>query len=147
MIMKSRLIIISSLLVSMFFIAGCGSETPMQDLKDAAKQIDKIEQQSENAQTKEEAFTVLRDLNDAMKDVREAVLTLDGKYKDMRVGGEEFKKAKQSEDFKQTMEEFNQINSDIDASLAAISQNLEPYKDDKEVKKMLEKLQSLLISR
>ena len=119
----------------------------MQDLKNAAKEIDKIEQRSENVQTKEEAFTVLRDLNGAMKDVREAVLGLDNKYKDMRVGGKEYQEAKQSADFKKTMAEFEKINSDIDSSLAAISQNLEPYKEDEEVKKMLEKLQSLLISR
>ncbi len=145
--MKMRLIVISSLLAGMIFMAGCGSETPMKDMRSAAKEIDKIEQQSKQVQNKEEAFTVLRDLNGAMKDVRESALTLDEKYSDMKAGSEEFQKAKQSEDFQQTMQEFNKIRSDIDASLAAISKNLEPYKDDKEVKKMLEKLQTLLISR
>jgi PBP1b-binding outer membrane lipoprotein LpoB len=145
--MKVRLIIISSLLASIIFMAGCGTDNPMQDLKDASKEIDKIEKQSENIQNKEQAFTVLRDLNGAMKDVREAALALDNKYKNMRVGSDEFKKAKQSEDFKQTMNEFEKINSEIDSSLAAISKNLDPYKDDEEVKKMLSKLQSLLISR
>ena len=128
-------------------MTGCGSENPMQNLKDAAKEIDKIEQQSENVQNTDQAFTTLRDLNNAMKDVREAVLALDNKYKNMKVGGEEFKKAKQSEDFKKTMEEFEKVNSDINASLATISENLDPYKKDEEVKKMLTKLQSLLISR
>ena len=145
--MKARIILISSLLVGMLFMAGCGSDTPMLDLKNAAEEIDKIEQRSENVQTKEEAFTVLRDLNGAMKDVREAVLGLDDKYKNMKVGGEEFEKAKQSQEFKQKMAEFEKVNSEIDSSLSAISSNLEPYKDDEEVKKMLEKLQSLLISR
>ena len=145
--MKIRLALISSLLVSILFLSGCGSEAPMQDLRNAAKQIDQIEKQSENVQNKEEAFTVLRDLNDAMKDVREAVLGLDNEYKNMKVGSEEFQQAKQSEDFKNKMAEFEKINSGIDSSLAAISKNLEPYKDDEEVKKMLTKLQGLLISR
>ncbi|SRR6056297_507775 len=145
--MKVRLIIISSLLAGILFMSGCGTDNPMQDLRDASKEIDKIEKQSENIQNKEQAFTVLRDLNGAMKDVREAALALDNKYKNMRVGSDEFKKAKQSEDFKQTMNEFEKINSEIDSSLAVISKNLDPYKDDEEVKKMLNKLQSLLISR
>jgi transketolase len=131
----------------MIFMAGCGSENPMQTLKNAAKEIDKIEERSENVQTKEEAFTILRDLNDAMKDVREGVLSLDAEYSNMKVGSEEFQKAKQSADFQNKMEEFNQINADIDSSLANISENLDPYKEDQEVKKMLQKLQSLLISR
>lgn len=145
--MKARIFVISTLLAGILFMTGCGSENPMQNLKDAAKEIDKIEQQSENVQNTDQAFTTLRDLNNAMKDVREAVLALDNKYKNMKVGGEEFKKAKQSEDFKKTMEEFEKVNSDINASLATISENLDPYKKDEEVKKMLTKLQSLLISR
>jgi Rad3-related DNA helicase len=145
--MKARLTVISSLLAITLFMVSCGSKNPMQDLRDAAKEIDKIEKQSENVQNKEQAFTVLRDLNNAMKDVREAVLALDNKYNKMSPKGEEFKKVKQSEDFKKTMQEFEKINSEIDSSLAAISENLDPYKDDEEVKKMITKLQSLLISR
>ena len=145
--MKIRLIVISSLLASILLMGGCGSETPMKDLKDASNEIDKIEQQSENIQNKEEAFTVLRDLNSEMKNVREAVLALDNKYINMKPDSEEFEKVKQSEEFKNTMEEFEKINSDINSSLAVISENIEPYKDNEEVKKMIEKLQSLLISR
>jgi len=145
--MKARYIIISSLLVGMIFMAGCGSENPMQQLKDAAKEINNIEERTENVQNKEEAFTILRDLNDAMKDVREAALSLDAEYSNMKVGSEEFKKAKESADFQNKMEEFSKINADIDSSLATISENLDPYKEDEEVKKMLQKLQSLLISR
>lgn len=145
--MKARIILISTLLAGMIFMAGCGSETPMQDLKDASKEINKIEKRSKDLKNKEEAFTLLRDLNNEMKDVREAALSLDSKYKNMKAGSEEFKKAKQSEDFQKTMEEFSKINSEIDSSLAVISKNLDPYKEDEEVKKMLSKLQSLLISR
>lgn len=128
-------------------MSGCGSETPMQDLRDASKEIDKLEEKSKNLKNKEEAFTLLRDLNNAMKDVREAALTLDSEYKNMKAGGEEIQKAKQSEGFKKTMKEFSKINADIDSSLAVISKNMEPYKEDEEVKKMLNKLQTLLISR
>ncbi len=145
--MKARLTVISSLLAFMLLMTGCASETPMQDLKDAAKEIETIEKQSQDIQNKEEAFTILRDLNGAMKNVREAVLALDSKYKNMKTGSEEYKKAKESEEFKNTMEEFNKINTRIDSSLANISKNLEPYKDDQEVKKMLNKLQTILISR
>ena len=145
--MKARLIVISSLLVSMFLMASCGSETPMQDMRDAAKEIQKIEEKSKSVDNKEDAFTTLRDLNNAMKDVREAALALDNEYKNMKAGSEEFKKAKQSEDFQNKMEEFKKINSEINSSLAVISKNLDPYKKDEEVKKMLSKLQSLLISR
>jgi predicted nucleic acid-binding Zn-ribbon protein len=145
--MKARLILISTLLVGIIFMSGCGSETPMQDLRDASKEIDKLEEKSKNLKNKEEAFTLLRDLNNAMKDVREAALTLDSEYKNMKAGGEEIQKAKQSEDFKKTMKEFSKINADIDSSLAVISKNMEPYKEDEEVKKMLNKLQTLLISR
>ena len=145
--MKIRLIIISSLLASMIFIAGCGSETPMKDLKETAKEIDKIEKRSENIQNKEEAFTLLKDLTSQMKDVREAALALDDKYKDMEAGGEEIKEVKQSEEFKNKMAEFEKINSDIDSSLKVISKNVKPYKDNKEVGNMLEKLQTILISR
>jgi len=145
--MKARLTILSILFTGMIFMAGCASETPMKDLRAAAKEIDNIEERSENVQNAEEAFTILRDLNGAMKDVRGAALSLDEEYTNMKVGGEEFQKAKQSEEFKNKMSEFNKINSDIDSSLATISENLEPYKEDEEVKKMLQKLQNLLISR
>lgn len=145
--MKARLTILSIFLTGMIFMAGRASETPMKDLREAANEIDNIAERSENVQGNEEAFTILRDLNGAMKDVREATLTLDAKYTNMKVGGQEFQEAKQSEDFKNKMEEFNKINSNIDSSLATISENLEPYKKDEEVKKMLQKLQDLLISR
>jgi geranylgeranyl pyrophosphate synthase len=145
--MKVRTSIISGLLVLMFFMSGCGDKAPMQNLKESAKEIEKIAEQSKNIQNKEQAFTILRDLNNEMKDVREAVLALDNKYNKMKPGSEKFKDVKQTDDFQNTMKEFEKVNERINSSMASISKNLEPYKEDEEVKKMLEKLQTLLISR
>ncbi|MCF8332428.1 MAG: hypothetical protein K9H84_08255 [Bacteroidales bacterium] len=144
--MKTRLFLISSLILGLLMFSGCGSDSnPMDDLKEASKEIDNIEERSNDLNSPEEAFKILRELNQVMKDVRGAVMSLDFEYKDM--SKEDFEAHKQSAEFKQKMAEFEKVNADIDKSLATISKNVEPYKEDKQVKDMLEKLEDILISR
>lgn len=128
--------------------SGCGSDaTPMDQLKEASKEIDNIEERSADLNSPEEAFKLLRELNQVMKDVRGAVMGLDKEYTDMKPGSEEFNKIQQSAEFKQKMAEFEKVNAEIDNSLATISKNVEPYKEDKQVEDMLKKLEDILISR
>lgn len=163
--MKARLLVITSLLISIVFMAGCSSDTPMQQLKTASQEIDKIEKRSENIKNKEEAFTLLRDLNQELKDIKNAALALDEKvmngidtanYEMYKPNGNDafnqleesdFKSKQHYEDYKNNVKQFEKFNADINSSLAVISKNLEPFKDDEEVSKMLEKLQGIMIKR
>ena len=100
------------------------------------KKIQEIEKKSENLSSADEAFTLLRNLNQAMKDVRDKILDLDKKYRTA------------SEAEKQKMvNNFEQINQEIDKSLATIRENIKPYEDDPQVKNMIDKLENMLISR
>ncbi|MCF8230808.1 MAG: hypothetical protein K9J27_01370 [Bacteroidales bacterium] len=134
--MKTRLIIITGFLLSVFLLGGCGSDKAPEDLKTDVKEIQKLEKQSEDLNSADEAFTLLRNLNQAMKSVRDKVLALDTKYRSA------------SEAEKQKMvNEFEEINKKIDNSLGTIRKNIKPYEDDKQVKNMIEKLEGMLISR
>jgi len=134
--MKTRLIIITSFLLSVFLLGSCGSEKAPEDLKSDVKKIQEIEKKSENLSSADEAFTLLRNLNQAMKDVRDKILDLDKKYRTA------------SEAEKQKMvNDFEQINKEIDKSLGTIRENIKPYEDDPQVKNMIDKLENMLISR
>lgn len=134
--MKTRIILLTSVLLSVFILSSCGGEKTVSDLEKEAKQIQKIEQRSKDINNEEEAFTLLRDLNQSMKDVREVVLSMDIQYRE----------ATDAEKQEMT-NNFKKVNKEIDQSLSVISKNVEPYKDEEKVKNMLEKLNDLLISR
>ena len=134
--MKTRIIIITGFLLSVFLLSGCGSEKAPEDLKSDVKKIQELEKKSENLSSADEAFTLLRNLNQAMKDVRDKILDLDKKYRTA------------SESEKQKMvNDFEEINKEIDKSLGTIRENIKPYEDDPQVKNMIDKLENMLISR
>lgn len=134
--MKARLIIITSFVLSVFLITGCGGKKTVEDMKQEAKNLETLAERSQNINNAEEAFKLLRDLNQTMKDVRGIILAMDATYRDA------------SDSKKQEMTgEFEKVNNQIDKSLNTISENVEPYEDEEEVQKMLKKLEDLLISR
>lgn len=135
-IMKARLIIITSFVLGVFLLSGCGGKKTISDLEKEAKEIQQIEKRSENISNATEAFKLLRDLNQSMKDVREVVLAMDSKYRN----------ASDAEKQKMT-NDFDKVNKKIDKSLSAINSNIEPYEDDEKVTNMLNKLNDILISR
>ncbi|MGM0612127.1 MAG: hypothetical protein ACQESM_01320 [Bacteroidota bacterium] len=152
--MKSRMLILSTVIISMFFLAGCGEESnPMQDLEGVSKNINKIEEKSEQIDNAEEAFTVLQNLNDELKNLRDASMSLDDKHRDVnptkakREGIDEDEQIKQSDDFERDMQKFDKITDDINSSLKVISENVKPYKDDPEVKKMMGKVETIMITK
>lgn len=134
--MKSQITIIASLLLSLLFFSGCQSETTPEDLQEDVKTIKEIEKRSENIENKEDAFEILRDLNQSLKSIRDKILELEMKYRD----------ASENER-KQIEKEFNTANTEIDQSLKVISKNTEPYKEEEEVSKMLDKLNEIMISK
>lgn len=134
--MKTRLILLTSVLLSVFILSSCGGKKTVSDLEKEAKEIQKIEQRSKDINNEQEAFKLMRDLNQSMKDVREIVLEMDLKYNDV------------SDAEKQKMtSNFEKVNKEIDQSLSVINKNIEPYEDKEKVKNMLNKLNDLLISR
>lgn len=134
--MKTRLIIITGFLLSIFLLGGCGSEKAPEDLKTDVKEIQKLEKQSEDLSSADEAFTLLRNLNQTMKTVRDKILELDKNYRNA------------SEAKKKEMEnEFQEVNKEIDKSLKVIRKNIKPYEDDEQVSNMIDKLESMLISK
>ncbi len=135
--MKTQITLITSLLLSLLFFSGCQSEKKQGPLlQEELKAMKQIEQRSENIQNSEDAFIVLRDLNQTLKDIREGILTLENEYRAV------------SENEKQQIEsEFNIVNSEINQSLNVISNNIEPYKEDERVSKMLVKLNEIMISK
>lgn len=134
--MKTRLLIISSFLTGILILSGCGGDKTSNNLGAEAAEIQMLAERSENLTNAEEAFALLRDLNQSVKDIREIVLTMDEAYAEAPV---EEKAAMEAE--------FDVVNSKIDTSLSIISKNIEPYRNNEKVEKMLNKLNDLLISR
>ncbi|MFO8054253.1 MAG: hypothetical protein R6U19_03715 [Bacteroidales bacterium] len=146
--MKNPIVIISSLVLSLLIFNSCGSDAPadhLADLEAINSNIEKIAEKSESISSHEEAFTILRDLNQEIKSMRGTVLAIDEEYRDLSES--EFEEAKQSPEFKERMQRFEQIMEKMDASLQKIKRNVEPYKSDRQVKNMIEKLENILISR
>lgn len=135
--MKTQITYITSLLLSLLLFSGCQSEKKQGPLlQEEINTLKQIEQRSENIENPEDAFNVLRDLNQSLKDIRDEILTLENKYRMV------------SENEKQQLEsEFINAKSEIDQSLNVISNNVEPYKGDERVSKMLEKLNQIMISK
>lgn len=146
--MKTRILYISSLFLSLLIFSSCGSDAPADhfaDLEAINGNIEKIAEESESVSSAEDAFTTLRKLNQEIKSVRGTVLAIDAEYRDLPES--EFEKAKQSPEFKQRMQRFEQAMDKMDASLQKIKSNVDPYKSDEQVSQMYEKLESILISR
>lgn len=136
--MKTRITFIASLLVSILLFSACQSEDEQQGpmLQEEVKSIQQIEERSANVSNPEEAFVLMRDLNQTMKDIRNQILSVEEKYRTV------------SESEKQQLEsEFKKANTQIDQSLEVISSNIEPYKEEERVSKMLEKLNEIMISK
>ena len=136
--MKTQMTFIASLLVSLLLFSGCQSEEEQQGamLQEEVKSIQQIEERSANVSNPEEAFVLMRDLNQTMKDIRNQILSVEQKYRTV------------SESEKQQLEsEFKKANTQIDQSLEVISSNIEPYKEEERVSKMLEKLNEIMISK
>ncbi|MFO8234362.1 MAG: hypothetical protein R6U04_03000 [Bacteroidales bacterium] len=135
--MKTRLTIITSLLLGIFIFSGCGSEeTTPENLDEDIKMLQELEERSGNIENKEEAFTLLRDLNQTMKSIRDKLLSMDAVYREAS-----------DEEKKRMEEEFEEANEQMDASLKVIRENIDPYKDGEEVSKMIEKLNEIMISK
>jgi hypothetical protein len=136
--MKTRITIIASLLVSILLFSGCQSEDEQQGtmLQEEIKTIQQIEERSANIDNPEDAFILMRDLNQTMKDIRDQILSVEEKY---RMASESEKQ--------QLKSEFQEANTQIDQSLKVISGNINPYKEDERVSKMLEKLNEIMISK
>jgi outer membrane murein-binding lipoprotein Lpp len=134
--MKTRLTIITSILLSLIIFSGCQSESTPENLQEDVKEIKRIANNSENIEDKEDAFEILRNLNQKMKDVRDNILAMEAKYRTA------------SENKKREMEsEFKEANAQIDESLGVIRENVDPYKNEQEVSKMIDKLNEILISK
>ncbi|MFP4017991.1 MAG: hypothetical protein ACLFNL_02750 [Bacteroidales bacterium] len=136
--MKSRiLIIITSLLVGALIFSGCKSEdkTP-ENLEEDVKALQELEKSSENLENTDDAFTLMRELNQTMKGIRDKLLSMDANY---NTATEEEKKKMEKE--------FEDANKEIDKSLKTIKENIKPYEEDEEVSKMIQKLNEILISK
>lgn len=138
--MKARYSIIISLLIGIFLITGCADEKPqkaIETLNEELKEIDKLVERSENIENENDAFTLVRDLNKSMKDVRDAVLSMDSEYA-------ELKNESQREKVKA---QFAEANKKLDEKLQKISKNVEPFKDKPRVKQIMGKFHEVLISK
>jgi len=127
------------LLLTMLLLSACGGDKQgtLDKLRAEAKEIQNIEARSDQINSAEDAFNVLGDLNQSMKQVRDACLNLDAEYRE----------TKETPAKDQMKKEFSQINRQIDQSLKTISKNLEPYKEKEEISRMLEKLREMMISK
>jgi ribosomal protein S20 len=135
--MKTKITFITFLLLSSLLFSGCQSKKKQgQLLQEEVNAMKQIELRSENIENSEDAFIVMRDLNKTLQDIREAILTLEKDYHAA------------SENEKQQLEsKFKSANSEIDQSLNVISNNIESYKGDERVSKMLDKLKEIMISK
>lgn len=126
-------------LLTMLLLSACGEDKQgtLDNLRAEAKEIQKIEARSDQINSEEDAFNVLRDLNQSLKQVRDECLDLDAEYRE----------TKETPAKDQMKKEFSQINRQINQSLKTISKNLEPYKEKEEINRMLEKLREMMISK
>ncbi|MGC9343651.1 MAG: hypothetical protein ACP5E3_13185 [Bacteroidales bacterium] len=135
--MKTQITFIVSLLISLLLLSGCKSDDKQGPLlQKEINSLKQIELQSENIANSEDAFNILRDLNQTLKDIREGTLTFENDYRAV------------SENEKQQLEtSFINAKNEIDQSLKVISNNIDPYKNDERVSKMLDKLHEIMISK
>jgi hypothetical protein len=134
--MKTPITIITSIFLSLLLFSGCQSESSTEGLQEEVKEIQRLEKESGNIKNKEDAFELMRNLNQTMKDVRDKILEMEANYR------------KASENERKEMEsEFEKANAQINESLKIISENVEPYKDEEQVSQMLNKLQEVMISK
>jgi|GEM_PF-905619 chromosome segregation ATPase len=146
--MKIRILVISSLVFSFLLFSGCGSDAPadhMADLEGATKNIRNLADDSEDVSSAEEAFTLLRNLNQEIKGVRDAVLSIDTEYANLSKA--EFEARQNTPEFRERMARFENAMDDMDQSLQTIKSNVDPYKSDEQVSQMYDKLETILISR
>lgn len=146
--MKIRILIISSLVFSFLLFSGCGSDAPadhMADLEGITKNIRNLADESENVSNPEEAFTLLRSLNQEIKSTREAALSIDAEYADLSKA--EFEVKQNTPEFRERMARFESAMDDMDQALQTIKSNVDPYKSDEQVSQMYDKLETILISR
>ena len=125
--------------MSMIFLSSCKEEPKeaINTLEDEAKEIENLAERSKDINNAEDAFVLLRDLNQAMKHVRDAVLLLDNQFNKI-----------DDEAKKESIEErFAKVNKEIDNNLNTISKNLDPYKDSEKVDQMMKKLEQVMISK
>ena len=134
--MKTRITIITSVFLSLLLFSGCQSESTSDGLQEEVKEIQRLEEESGNIENNEDAFELMRNLNQTMKDVRDKILEMEANYR------------KATENERKEMEsEFEKANAQINESLKVISENVEPYKDEEQVSQMLNKLQEVMISK
>lgn len=135
--MKTQITFIFSLVVSLLLVSGCKSEEKQGPLyQKEINSLKQIEQRSENIVNSEDAFNILRDLNQTLKDIREATLAFENYYRNV------------PENEQQQLEnEFINAKNEIDQSLKVISNNIEPYENDERVSNMLDKLHQIMISK
>ncbi len=135
--MKTHLAIITSFLLSVLLFSGCQSDKAKPaDLQEDIKEMKLLAERSENLENKKEAFDLMKDLNQNMKDIRDKTMEMDMKYRSA------------SENEKEEMErKFEEVTTKIDKHLGTIKKNIEPYEEDDEVAKMIEKLNEILISK
>ena len=135
--MKTHLAIITSFLLSVLLFSGCQSDKAKPaDLQEDIKEMKLLAERSENLENKKEAFDLMKDLNQNMKDIRDKTMEMDMKYRSA------------SENEKEEMErKFEEVTTKIDKHLGTIKKNIEPYEEDDEVSKMIEKLNEILISK
>lgn len=137
--MKTHIItVITSLLVGALIFSGCGKseDTEPENLTEDVKALQELEKSSENIDNKDDAFTLMRELNQTMKGIRDKLLSMDANYRTA------------TEEEKDKMEkEFEEANKEIDKSLKTIRENIKPYEENEEVSKMIQKLNEILISK
>jgi predicted nucleic acid-binding Zn-ribbon protein len=145
--MKIRILFITATIVSLTALTSCNKEgsDPIEDIKNSITEINKIEERSNDISNELEAFEVLRDLNQEMKNIRNASLALDEQYADVK--REDEGTLADDPEFTKKMEEFEQCLNTIDQSLQVIRKNVQPYEDKEEVEKMIKKLNHIMITK
>ncbi|MDZ7775528.1 MAG: hypothetical protein U5L09_07965 [Bacteroidales bacterium] len=94
----------------------------MADLEGATKNIRNLADESEDVSSAEEAFTLLRNLNQEIKGVRDAVLSIDTEYANLSKA--EFEARQNTPEFRERMARFESAMDDMDQSLQTIKSNV-----------------------
>jgi hypothetical protein len=123
--------------IAIFLFASCGNKQSNENkLETHINAIEKLASQSNNINTAEEAFQLLRSFNKNLNAVKSNVLSLEKEY--LKAQGKEKESIKKF---------FDDANEKLNKSAKTIYKAVEPYKDDPNVADMLKKINGALISQ
>ena len=133
--MKSTKIIFSIGLILAISTIGCNKQSASDKLEKHLSAIETLSEETVN--NAEEAFQLLRSFNSHMKDIKNSIMNMESKYNN----------ADNKKEKEKIKIEFDTVNNRIKKASEKIYHLIEPYKNNKNVIEVMEKINEVLIAQ